>query len=205
MVFSLWEWWCHMIPESQPVLVVMGVSGSGKSTVAAILAGQLGWDLEEGDDLHPIENVEKMSAGTPLTDEDRQPWLETISTWIVEHVMADVPGIITCSALKRRYRDILRERNVVFVYLSGSKELIGRRLSARLDHYMPPSLLDSQVEALEPPEPDERAVIIDAGRSPAEEAAEVVKILGLEPRPGSSTLGAPFPGRSSVGSDRPES
>ena len=188
-----------MIPESQPVLVVMGVSGSGKSTVAAILAGQLGWDLEEGDDLHPIENVEKMSAGTPLTDEDRQPWLETISTWIVEHVMADVPGIITCSALKRRYRDILRERNVVFVYLSGSKELIGRRLSARLDHYMPPSLLDSQVEALEPPEPDERAVIIDAGRSPAEEAAEVVKILGLEPRPGSSTLGAPFPGRSAWG------
>jgi len=194
-----------MIPESQPVLVVMGVSGSGKSTVAAILAGQLGWDLEEGDDLHPAENVEKMSAGTPLTDDDRQPWLETISTWIVEHVMADVPGIITCSALKRRYRDILRERNVVFVYLSGSKELIGRRLSARLDHYMPPSLLDSQVEALEPPEPDERAVIIDAGRSPAEEAAEVVKILGLEPRPGSSTLGAPFPGRSSVRSDRPES
>ena len=193
-----------MIPESQPVLVVMGVSGSGKSTVAAILAGQLGWDLEEGDDLHPAENVEKMSAGTPLTDDDRQPWLETISTWIVEHVMADVPGIITCSALKRRYRDILRERNVVFVYLSGSKELIGRRLSARLDHYMPPSLLDSQVEALEPPEPDERAVIIDAGRSPAEEAAEVVKILGLEPRPGSSTLGAPFPGRSSVRSDRPE-
>jgi gluconokinase len=193
-----------MIPESQPVLVVMGVSGSGKSTVAAILAGQLGWDLEEGDDLHPQENVDKMSAGTPLTDEDRQPWLETISTWIVEHVMADVPGIITCSALKRRYRDILRERNVVFVYLSGSKELIGRRLSARLDHYMPPSLLDSQVDALEPPEPDERAVIIDAGRSPAEEAAEVVKILGLEPRPGSSTLGAAFPGRSSVGADRPE-
>ncbi|MCU1404986.1 MAG: gluconokinase [Glaciihabitans sp.] len=183
----------------------MGVSGSGKSTVAAILAGQLGWDLEEGDDLHPDENVAKMAAGTPLTDEDRQPWLETISTWIVEHTMADVPGIITCSALKRKYRDVLRERNVVFVYLQGSKDLISRRLSARLNHYMPPSLLDSQVETLEPPGPDENAIAVDAGRSPAEEAAEVVERLGLQPRPGSSRLGAPFPGRSSVGAAPVES
>jgi len=187
-----------MLASSQPVLVVMGVSGCGKSTVAAILAGQLGWDLEEGDDLHPDENVEKMANGHPLTDEDRQPWLETISTWIVEHVMADVPGIITCSALKRRYRDVLRERGVVFVYLTGSKDLISRRLSARLNHYMPASLLDSQVEALEPPGADENAITIDAGRTPAEEAAEVVERLGLQPRAGSSSLGAAHPGRSSV-------
>jgi len=187
-----------MLATSNPVLVIMGVSGSGKSTVAAILAGQLGWDLEEGDDLHPDENVAKMAAGTPLNDEDRQPWLETISSWIVEHVMADVPGIITCSALKRRYRDILRENNVVFVYLTGSKDLIGRRLAARLDHYMPASLLDSQVATLEPPEEDENAITIDAGRSPAEEAAEVVARLGLVPGIGSSALGAANPGQSSV-------
>lgn len=126
-------------PESvqQPVLVIMGVSGSGKSTVAGILAGQLGWDLEEGDDLHPAENVEKMASGIPLTDEDRWPWLDTIASWIIEHTMAGIPGIITCSALKKTYRDRLREKNVVFVHLSGSKEQIGRRLTARMDHYMP--------------------------------------------------------------------
>ena len=105
----------------QPVLVVMGVSGSGKSTVAALLAGQLGWDFEEGDDLHPDSNVEKMAAGTPLTDDDRWPWLDTVSSWIIEHTMADVPGIITCSALKRVYRDVLSEDNVIFVHLLGSK------------------------------------------------------------------------------------
>ena len=92
----------------QPVLVIMGVSGSGKSTVAGILAGQLGWDLEEGDDLHPQANVEKMHAGTPLTDEDRWPWLERVADWIVEHTSAGVPGVITCSALKKVYRDKLR-------------------------------------------------------------------------------------------------
>ncbi|TFB49889.1 gluconokinase [Cryobacterium tagatosivorans] len=187
-----------MIEEQQPVLVIMGVSGSGKSTVAGILAGQLGWDLEEGDDLHPAENVAKMAAGHPLTDEDRAPWLDTISSWIIEHTMAGVPGIITCSALKRRYRDVLREKNVIFVHLAGSKDLIGRRLATRMDHYMPPSLLDSQVATLEPPGADERAITIEAGRAPAEEAAEIVRLLGLTPRAGSSTLGAPDPGKSSV-------
>ena len=176
----------------------MGVSGSGKSTVAGILAGQLGWDLEEGDDLHPAENVEKMSQGIPLNDEDRQPWLETIASWIIEHSMAGVPGIITCSALKKKYRDVLRERDVVFVFLSGSKDLIGRRLAMRLDHFMPTSLLDSQVATLEPPEADENALTVDAGRAPAQEAAEIVAALGLHPRPGSSSLGAVNPGQSSV-------
>lgn len=176
----------------------MGVSGSGKSTVAGILAGQLGWDLEEGDDLHPTENVEKMAAGHPLTDEDRWPWLDTISSWIIEHTMAGIPGVITCSALKKIYRDRLREKNVVFVFLSGSKEQIGRRLTARMDHFMPPTLLDSQISTLEPPGPEENAIVIDVGRTPAEEAAEVVRMLGLTPVAGSTMLGHPRPGTSSA-------
>src|SRR6185295_9211332 len=94
------------VPQrQQPVLVIMGVSGSGKSTVAGLLAGQLGWDLAEGDDLHPPNNVAKMSAGIPLTDDDRWPWLDRVATWIRDHTAAGAPGIITCSALKRSYRD----------------------------------------------------------------------------------------------------
>ena len=182
----------------QPVLVIMGVSGSGKSTVAALLAGQLGWDFLEGDDLHPDANVEKMAAGTPLTDDDRWPWLDTVSSWIIEHAMADVPGIITCSALKRVYRDVLREDNVIFVHLLGSKQLIAGRLSARIDHFMPTSLLDSQMNTLEPLDVDESGILLDAGRPPAEEAAEIVQALGLRPVAGSSALGAPNPGQSSV-------
>lgn len=182
----------------QPVLVVMGVSGSGKSTMAALLAGQLGWDFLEGDDLHPDANVEKMAAGTPLTDDDRWPWLDTVSSWIIEHAMADVPGIITCSALKRKYRDVLREQNVVFVHLVGTKQLLGARMSARLDHFMPTALLDSQMETLEPLHDDEPGLLIDASRSPAEGAAAVVKALDLRPAPGSSALGAPNPGQSTA-------
>lgn len=187
-----------MKADAQPVLVIMGISGSGKSTVAGILAGQLGWDLQEGDDLHPAENVEKMASGHALTDEDRAPWLDTVASWIIEHALADVPGIITCSALKRKYRDVLRLDNVIFVHLVGSKELIQRRLSARLDHFMPTTLLDSQVAALEPLGSDERSLMVNAGRSPAEEAAEIVRALHLNPRPGSSSLGATNPGVSSA-------
>ena len=113
------------VPQ-QPVLVIMGVSGSGKSTVAGILADQLGWDLAEGDELHPAANVAKMHAGIPLTDDDRRPWLESVSCWITEHTRAGLPGIITCSALKRIYRDRLRGDNVVFVHLAGTKDTIGR-------------------------------------------------------------------------------
>ncbi len=183
----------------QPVLVIMGVSGSGKSTVAGILAGQLGWDLEEGDDLHPAENVEKMAAGIALTDEDRWPWLDTVASWIIEHTLAGIPGIITCSALKKTYRDRLREKNVVFVHLSGSKEQIARRLTTRMDHYMPATLLDSQIATLEPPGPGENTIVINVGRTPAEEAAEVVRRLDLSPAGGSSALGHPRPGSSSAG------
>jgi len=186
------------VHSRQPVLVVMGVSGSGKSTMAALLAGQLGWDFLEGDDLHPEENVEKMASGIPLNDEDRSPWLDTVSSWIIEHAMADVPGIITCSALKRRYRDVLREQNVIFVHMVGTKKLLGARMSARVDHFMPTTLLDSQLETLEPLDADEQGILIDASRSPAEGAAAVVNALDLRPAPGSSALGAPYPGQSTA-------
>jgi gluconokinase len=185
-------------PAQQPVLVVMGVSGSGKSTVAGILAGQLGWDLAEGDDLHPAANVAKMHAGHPLTDEDRWPWLATIASWITEHTMAGIPGIITCSALKRIYRDVMRGPDVVFVHLAGSKDQIGQRLASRLDHYMPPSLLDSQIATLEPPGPDEKVLVVDVGRPPAQIAAEIIQRLGLRQEPFSSALGARAPGHSSA-------
>jgi gluconokinase len=195
----------------QPVLVVMGVSGSGKSTVAGILAGQLGWDLAEGDDLHPPANVAKMAAGIPLTDEDRWPWLDLVADWISDHTRAGIPGIITCSALKKTYRDRMRGDNVVFVHLAGNKELIARRLSARLDHFMPTTLLDSQISTLEPPGADENTLVVDLGRSPAEEAAEIITRLGLRAEAGSSTLGSDHPGTSSApalgdlwGPDRPQ-
>ncbi len=167
--------------ESQhPVLVLMGVSGSGKSTVAGILAGALKWDLQEGDDLHPQSNVEKMSSGEPLTDEDRWPWLETIAEWIREHTENEEPGIITCSALKRRYRDVLAEgsgSNVVFVHLAGTKERLSGRLNARMDHFMPSSLLDTQLSTLEPIEPDENAIVVDVGPKPAKVAENIIDEL----------------------------
>jgi gluconokinase len=171
-------------PAQRPVLVVMGVSGCGKSTVAGIVAGRLGWDLEEGDELHPEANVTKMAAGTPLTDEDRWPWLALVAGWIREHTAAGQPGVITCSALRRRYRDRLRGDHVLFVHLAGTRETIGHRLAARTDHFMPAGLLDSQLATLEPLEPDENALVVDvAGKSAAELAAEIIGRL----RPGTGT------------------
>lgn len=169
-----------------PVLVVMGVSGSGKSTVAGLLAERLGWDLVEGDDLHPDENVAKMASGVPLDDDDRAPWLDTVSSWIVEHALAGVPGVVTCSALKRRYRDVLREHDVVFVHLRGSGELLGTRMAAREGHFMPTSLLDSQFATLEPPQPDERHVDVDAGLTPEQQVERVLVALGLDGATGTS-------------------
>ena len=182
----------------QPVLVIMGVSGSGKSTVAGILAGRLGWDLEEGDDLHPPANVEKMHSGIPLTDEDRWPWLESVAAWIREHTAAGLPGIITCSALKRIYRDRMRGDHVVFVHLAGEKDIIERRMSARPDHFMPTTLLDSQIDTLEPPDPDENTLVVNIGRRPVDMAAEIIDRLGLTAQPGSSTSGSDHPAASSV-------
>ena len=170
--------------SQQPVLVVMGISGSGKSTVAGLLAGRLNWPLEEGDDLHPMRNVMKMAEGTPLTDEDRWPWLDRVAEWIHGQVDAGQPGVITCSALRKAYRDRLRgddPRHVVFVHLSGTRETVGNRLTARTDHFMPSSLLDSQIATLEPPGPDENALTVDVGRRAVEEADEIIERLHLRP------------------------
>jgi gluconokinase len=164
-----------------PVLVIMGVSGVGKSTVAALLAEKLGWEFAEGDVMHPTANVEKMAAGHPLDDADRWPWLEIVASWIREHTESGRPGIITCSALKRSYRDVLRGPDVVFVHLAGPTELIGSRIAERQGHFMPPVLLDSQLATLEPLGADERHLVIDAGRSPEVEAAEILAELGLAP------------------------
>jgi gluconokinase len=188
----------HDRVQQQPVLVIMGVSGSGKSTVAGILAGQLGWDLQEGDDLHPAANVAKMSAGIPLSDDDRWPWLDAVAAWIRGHTMAGIPGVITCSALKRIYRDRLRGDHVVFVHLAGSRDTIGQRLGTRMDHFMPTTLLDSQLATLEPPGPEENTLVVDLGRKPAQEAAEIIQRLHLVRKTRSAALGSAGPGHSSA-------
>ncbi|GJD49517.1 Gluconokinase [Methylobacterium crusticola] len=150
------------------VLVVMGVSGSGKTTVASLLAGRLGWEFEDGDDFHPPANVEKMQAGTPLTDEDRGPWLAAIAAWIDGIRAGGGHGVVTCSALKRAYRDVLigARADVRLVYLEGDRALIGRRMAARHGHFMPTSLLDSQFRTLEVPTPDENPLVVSVARAP---------------------------------------
>ncbi|MGX5695774.1 gluconokinase [Agromyces soli] len=162
-----------------PILVVMGVSGSGKSTFAELIAGRFGWDLQEGDRLHPEANVAKMASGQPLTDDDRWPWLDRIAAWIDEHRAAGTPGVVTCSALKRVYRDRLARPNVVFVHLSSSRDVIAGRLEHRSGHFMPASLLGSQFETLEPLQPDESGVVVDASATPDHEVDAVVERLGL--------------------------
>jgi gluconokinase/shikimate kinase len=144
-----------------------------------VLAGRLGWDLAEGDDLHPAANIAKMAAGHPLDDADRGPWLERVAEWITAHTTARRPGIITCSALKHRYRDVLRGPDVVFVYLHGTREQIAERLAARHGHFMPSTLLDSQFADLEEPGPDENAIRVEIGGTPAQQAQRIVAELAL--------------------------
>ena len=159
----------------------MGVSGSGKTTVAAILARRLAWPFEEGDALHSAANVEKMKAGRPLTDLDRAPWLEAVAEWVNARLDAGENGIITCSALKRRYRDVIdrRRRGVAFIFLAGSKETIAPRLALRRDHFMPPALLDSQFADLEAPRPDEPVITFDIAAPPDVIAQEIIDTLRL--------------------------
>jgi gluconokinase len=163
------------------VLVLMGVSGCGKSTVGAILASRLGWPFEDGDALQPQSNVEKMKAGHQLTDVDRWPWLEMVAKWIETRLDRGENGLIACSALKRSYRDILNRRGsgVVFVFLAGSKEMIASRLVARHGHFMPPSMLDSQFADLEEPSSDEPAIRVDVGPTPDVIAQGIMQELGL--------------------------
>jgi gluconokinase len=177
---------------TKPVIaVVMGVSGSGKTTVSALLAAALGCQFQEGDDLHPDENVEKMQSGTPLTDADRLPWLhkiaEEIDAWRPRHES----HVLTCSALKRSYRDIIVDgyTDVTLVYLRESYDLIHRRITARHKHFMPVALLDSQFATLQEPTPDEHPIIVDVGSRPAEIAAEIVH--QLEERHGSGQCNEP--------------
>jgi carbohydrate kinase (thermoresistant glucokinase family) len=159
------------------VVVMMGVSGAGKSTIAQRLAERLGWDFAEGDDLHPAANVAKMAAGQPLTDADRAPWLEAVARWVDEEIQAGRRGVITCSALKRDYRDMLRRPEVVFVYLSVPRAELERRMALRTGHYMPASLLDSQLEALEPPGADEAALTVAADGDPVRTVESIAAAL----------------------------
>jgi gluconokinase len=144
-------------------IVVMGVSGSGKSTVGAAIAQRLRVPFADADDLHPEANIAKMSRGEPLDDHDRYPWLETVGGWLAEHAEG---GVMSCSALKRKYRDQLRHHapGVEFVLLTGSREVIERRQAARPGHFMPASLLTSQLATLEPLEPDEGGVVLDVAQ-----------------------------------------
>ncbi|MFD4785956.1 gluconokinase [Streptomyces sp. NPDC058459] len=167
--------------RSPQVVVVMGVAGTGKTTIGPLLAARLGVPYAEGDDFHPQANIDKMSAGTPLEDADRWPWLDAIGRWA--HGRAGLGGVVSSSALKRSYRDRLRAEapGVVFVHLTGSRELIESRMSRRQDHFMPTALLDSQFATLQPLQADEAGVAVDVGGSPeeiTERAAEALAAFG---------------------------
>ncbi|MET9217558.1 gluconokinase [Streptomyces sp. NPDC088197] len=155
-------------PPHSPVVVVMGVSGSGKSTVGGLLADRLGVPYAEADDFHPAANIAKMSAGHPLDDADRAPWLDAIGAWIAQR--EGKGGVVSCSALRRRYRDHLRQSapDLFFLHLDGSPELIASRLAARMQHFMPSELLRSQFATLEPLEPDEAGAVVTIEGGPRE-------------------------------------
>jgi gluconokinase len=161
------------------VIVVMGVSGSGKTTVGQAVAARLGVEYAEADEFHPPANIEKMSAGHPLDDDDRWPWLQAIASWIGTH--SSTGGVVTCSALKRTYRDVLRGGGpVFFVHLDGTKELIAARLAERKGHFMPPALLDSQLAALEPLDPDEPGAVLNIELPPEALTEAAVRAAGQD-------------------------
>jgi carbohydrate kinase (thermoresistant glucokinase family) len=165
------------------VIVVMGVSGSGKTTIGALLAGMLHWQFADGDDFHPSENLRKMKSGVPLTDEDRLPWLRAIASWISEMRDSGRHGVIACSALKRSYRALLSggHDDVRLVYLRGDADLIARRMAARHEHFMPVALLKSQLDALEEPGPEEHALTVSIAAPPLEIASRIIAKLRLDP------------------------
>src|SRR4051812_26193630 len=163
----------------------MGVSGSGKSTIAELVARRLGWHFAEADEFHSPANVEKMRSGIPLTDDDRRPWLAAMAQYIDVARASETPTVVTCSALKRRYRDVIvgSRPDVALVYLQGDYETIARRMSERKHDYMPVSLLKSQFDALEEPADDERAIVGDVRQAPQEIVKAVLAAL-RDPRPG---------------------
>jgi ribose 5-phosphate isomerase A len=175
-----------------PVLVIMGVSGVGKSAVAQELAARFGWPFQEGDALHPEANVAKMQAGIPLTDPNRQPWLERVAAWIDDQRVKKQPGIITCSALKRSYRQIIvgDRPEVRLIYLRGSRDLIAQRLAGRSGHFMPASLLQSQIDTLEEPGPDEDPLTVDVKAPASQIAEEIIRLLGASATVGPSGMHA---------------
>ncbi|WP_326788726.1 gluconokinase [Streptomyces sp. NBC_00151] len=164
------------------VVVVMGVAGTGKTTIGPLLAARLGVPYAEGDDFHPQANIAKMTAGTPLTDDDRWPWLDAIGRWA--HDRAGLGGVVSGSALKRAYRDRLRAAapGIVFVHLTGTRQLIEDRMSHRTGHFMPTVLLDSQFATLQPLTADEAGVEVDVSGDPTEITERAVTALdGLTP------------------------
>lgn len=169
-------------------LVVMGVSGSGKTTVAEGVVTRTDWVFAEADAFHPPANIDKMASGTPLTDEDRWPWLRHLGAWMAEHGAKGEDTVITCSALKRVYRDVLREgvaglagsHRVVFAHLDGSAEVIAGRLEGRQGHFMPASLLQSQIDTLEDLEPGEDGVVLDLAAAPEDLVDKVMRSVAPE-------------------------
>ncbi|MGW1957442.1 gluconokinase [Streptomyces sp. NPDC001920] len=169
--------------NSPHVVVVMGVAGTGKTTIGRLLAARLGVPYAEGDDFHPRANIDKMSAGTPLDDADRWPWLDAIGAWA--NGRAGLGGVVSCSALKRSYRDRLRAAapGVVFLHLTGDRALIEDRMSHRQGHFMPTALLDSQFATLQPLGPDEAGVAVDVVGSPEEITRRAATALTALPEP----------------------
>jgi gluconokinase len=160
-------------------LVVMGVSGAGKTTTGQRLAKRLGWTFRDADEFHPPENIAKMSAGVALCDEDRLPWLDAIGHWIDQQRLHGTKVIVSCSALRKIYRDRLRtgRPDIKFVFLKASKALIADRISRRSGHFMPPALLDSQFAALEEPRREEHALVVDVALSPNRVVASILRYL----------------------------
>ncbi len=168
--------------EEQPRhVVVMGISGSGKTTIATQLAQRLGWIYAEADEFHPAENIAKMTSGTPLTDEDRWPWLESMKNWMTAEAQSGRSTVVTCSALRRSYRDVLTraQGRVRFVHLLGDTDLILERMKTRSGHFMPESLLPSQISTLEPLEADEQGVRIENTGTPDQVTDDVIDQLDL--------------------------
>ena len=174
------------------IVIVAGVSGSGKTTVGAMLAGRLGWRFADADDFHPAANVEKMRAGIPLTDADRRPWLQAIAAWMDERIARHEPAVVGCSALKRAYRDALLggRPDAQMIFLAADREVIATRLAARRGHFFPGQLLGTQFDALEPPEPDERVISVIPAGEPADTVALIIGVLWPGEGAGSGASGA---------------
>jgi len=161
------------------IVIVAGVSGSGKTTVGALLAGRLRWRFADADDFHPAVNVEKMRAGIPLTDEDRWPWLRAIAAWMDERIARGEDAVLACSALKRSYRDLLLDGRpaALMVFLALDREVLARRLAARHGHFFPVQLLATQFDALEPPGPDERVLTVVPTGDPDATVTSIIALL----------------------------